>query len=203
MEEGPHPALGIDHGDARIGIAATDPLGILAHPVETIDVRAIDPIERIAQLVQQRGIRTLVVGLPVRIDGTEGTAAEKVRGFAAKVAKRLPDVPMEFVDEAYTTMAASAKLREAGRKAKQQKGVIDQAAAVEILDAWMNGLEVCAYVFLRSPSVALIHHARRHERHALLEKAWHILLTKRIGRLRQWSLEITPIAADLCRFASG
>jgi putative Holliday junction resolvase len=140
MDEGPHPALGIDHGDARIGIAATDPLGILAHPVETIDVRSIDPFERIAQLVSQRNIRTLIVGLPVRIDGTEGTAAEKVRGFATKLAKRLPDIPMEFVDEAYTTMAASAKLREAGRKAKQQKSVIDQAAAVEILEAWMSNL---------------------------------------------------------------
>jgi len=140
MDEGPHPALGIDHGDARIGIAATDPLGILAHPVETIDVRATNSLERIAQLVKLRNIRTLVVGLPVRIDGTEGTSAEKVRAFAAKLAKRLPDLPLEFVDEAYTTMAASAKLREAGRKAKQQKGVIDQAAAVEILDAWMNGL---------------------------------------------------------------
>ena len=140
MDEGPHPALGIDHGDARIGIAATDPLGILAHPVETIDVRATDPLERIAQLVKQRSIRTLVVGLPIRSDGTEGTAAEKVRGFATKLAARLPELPLEFVDEAYTTLAASAKLREAGRKAKQQKGVIDQAAAVEILEAWMNGL---------------------------------------------------------------
>jgi putative Holliday junction resolvase len=140
MDEGPHPALGIDHGDARIGIAATDPLGILAHPVETIDVRATDPLERIAQLVKQRSIRTLVVGLPIRSDGTEGTAAEKVRGFATKLAARLPELPLELVDEAYTTLAASAKLREAGRKAKQQKGVIDQAAAVEILEAWMNGL---------------------------------------------------------------
>lgn len=139
MDEGKHPALGIDHGDARIGIAATDPLGILAYPVETIDVRAGDPIERIATLVTQRGIRTLVVGLPVRIDGTEGTAAEKVRRFAKKLAARMPELPLEFVDEAYTTMSAAAKLREAGRKAKQQKGVIDQAAAVEILEAWMNG----------------------------------------------------------------
>jgi putative Holliday junction resolvase len=140
MDESPHPALGIDHGDARIGIAATDPLGILAHPVETIDVRATDPLERIAHLVKQRSIRTLVVGLPIRSDGTEGTAAEKVRGFATKLAARLPELPLEFVDEAYTTLAASAKLREAGRKAKQQKGVIDQAAAVEILEAWMNGI---------------------------------------------------------------
>jgi putative Holliday junction resolvase len=133
-----HPALGIDHGDARIGIAATDPLGILAHPVETIDVRTTDPFERIAVLVAQRNIRLLVVGLPVRIDGTEGTAAEKVRAFGAKLAARLPELPMVFVDEAYTTQDAAAKLREAGRKAKQQKGVIDQAAAVEILEAWMK-----------------------------------------------------------------
>lgn len=140
MDEGPHPALGIDHGDARIGIAATDPLGILAHPVETIDVRATDPFERIARLVKQRHIRTLVVGLPVRSDGTEGTAAEKVRAFATKLAAKLPELPLELVDEAYTTLAASAKLREAGRKAKQQKGIIDQAAAVEILEAWMGAL---------------------------------------------------------------
>jgi putative Holliday junction resolvase len=140
MDEGKHPALGIDHGDARIGIAATDPLGILAHPVETIDVRAVDPIERIAALATQRGIRTLVVGLPVKIDGTEGTAAEKVRGFAGKLAARLPELPVEFTDEAYTTMSAAAKLREAGRKARRQKGVIDQAAAVEILHGWMDAL---------------------------------------------------------------
>jgi putative holliday junction resolvase len=134
-----HPALGIDHGDARIGIAATDPLGILAHPVETIDVRKTDPLERIAALAAQRNIRTLVLGLPVRIDGTEGSAAEKVRAFGKKLAARVPDIPMVHVDEAYTTMDAAEKLREAGRKAKQQKSVIDQAAAVGILEAWMNG----------------------------------------------------------------
>ncbi|WP_264501309.1 Holliday junction resolvase RuvX [Luteolibacter flavescens] len=139
-EDGPHPALGIDHGDARIGIAATDPLGILAHPVETIDVRTTDALERIAVLAGQRGIRTLVLGLPIRSDGTEGTAAEKVRAFGGKLAARIPELPLIFVDEAYTTLAASAKLREAGRKAKQQKGIIDQAAAVEILEAWMNGI---------------------------------------------------------------
>jgi putative Holliday junction resolvase len=137
--EDSHPALGVDHGDARVGIAATDPLGILAHPVETIDVRKTDPIERIAALAVQRGIRTLVVGLPCRIDGTEGSAAEKVRAFGKKLAARLPEVPLVFVDEAYTTMDAAARLHEAGRKARQQKAVIDQAAAVVILEAWMNG----------------------------------------------------------------
>ncbi|MCW1912561.1 Holliday junction resolvase RuvX [Luteolibacter sp. GHJ8] len=135
-----HPALGIDHGEARIGIAATDPLGILAHPVETIEVRKTDAIERIAILARQRSVKTLVLGLPVRVDGTEGTAAEKVRGFGAKLSKRLPELPLVYVDEAYTTMDASAKLREAGRNAKQQKGIIDQAAAVAILDLWLESL---------------------------------------------------------------
>jgi putative Holliday junction resolvase len=139
MDESAHPALGIDPGDARIGIAATDPLGILAHPVETIDVRKTDPLDRIAALVAQRNIRTLVVGLPLRIDGSEGSAAEKVRAFAAGLTARVPGVPLVFTDEAYTTLDAAAKLHEAGRNAKRQKAVIDQAAAVAILESWMAG----------------------------------------------------------------
>lgn len=134
----PHPALGIDHGDARIGIAATDDFGILAHPVETIDRAKTDPIERIARLTELRGIRTLVLGLPVRMDGTEGDSAVKVRGFADRLRERIPKIPLVFVDETLSTAKASQKLREAGRKARQQKSVIDQAAAVEILNYWMG-----------------------------------------------------------------
>lgn len=136
--EGAHPALGLDYGDARIGVAATDPLGILAHPVETIEVAKGGVFERIGALAKQRGIRTLVLGLPVRIDGTEGSAAEKVRAFGKKLAAAVPGLPLVFVDEAYTTQAAAAKLHESGRNAKKQKGVIDQAAAVEILNQWLG-----------------------------------------------------------------
>lgn len=134
----PHPALGIDHGDARIGIAATDDFGILAHPVETIDRAKTEPLERIAAIVSQRKIKTLVLGLPLRMDGSEGTSAEKVRAFAEKLRQHLPDLPLVFVDETLTTSTAATKLREAGRNAKQQKSIIDQAAAVEILNAWMG-----------------------------------------------------------------
>lgn len=136
----PHPALGIDHGDARIGLAATDDFGILAHPVETVDnTRGEEPaIKRIAEVAAMRGIRTLVVGLPIRLDGTEGTAAAKVRAFAARLNARLPATPMVFVDEALTTAAATEKLREAGRKTHRHREVIDQAAAVEILNIWMG-----------------------------------------------------------------
>jgi len=133
-----HPALGIDHGDARIGIAATDDFGILAHPVETIDCKKVEAVERIVQLVQLRGIRTLVVGLPLRMDGSEGDAAAKVRAFASQLHERIGTVPLVFVDETLTTSSAATKLREAGRNARKQKPVIDQAAAVEILNLWMG-----------------------------------------------------------------
>ena len=139
-----HPALGIDCGDSRYGIAATDPLGILAHPVETIDVRSGDPLPRIVGLVSGRGIRTLVVGLPLRMDGSEGTAAEKARAFAARLAAAVPAVPVVLSDETLTTVAAAEKLRAAGRKAKNQRQVIDQAAAVEILEGWMRTLPEAA-----------------------------------------------------------
>ncbi|MDP4625296.1 MAG: Holliday junction resolvase RuvX [Akkermansiaceae bacterium] len=134
----PHPALGIDLGGARIGIAATDEFGIMPHPVETIPVGENQGIARIVEITAQRKIRTLIVGLPLRLDGSEGDSAKKVRDFAKKLATTLPHLPMFFIDESYTTADASEKLREAGRNARKQKAVIDQAAAVEILNRWME-----------------------------------------------------------------
>lgn len=83
-------------------------------------------------------IKTLVVGLPIRMDGTEGRSAVKVRRFADQLRERISDVPLVFADESLTTSSAATKLREAGRNARQQKSVIDQAAAVEILNIWMG-----------------------------------------------------------------
>ena len=133
-----HPALGIDYGDARIGIAATDDFGILAHPVETIEQSKMNAVERIAQLAEARAIHTLVLGLPIRMDGSEGNSAAKVRAFAEILQNRIPTIPLVFIDETLTTSSASEKLRQAGRNAKQQKAIIDQAAAVEILNLWME-----------------------------------------------------------------
>ncbi len=133
-----HPALGIDFGMARIGIAATDPVGILAHPVESIAVATTPPLDRIAELVEQRGIQTLVLGLPLRLDGTEGSACKKVRAFGQQLAERIPQLPLVYVDEFLTTHRAQEKLHAAGKKAKQFKPIIDQAAAVEILNTWLD-----------------------------------------------------------------
>ncbi len=122
----------------RIGIAATDDFGILAHPVETIDSSRGDALARIARLAEIRGIHTLVIGLPLRMDGSEGSSAAKVRAFADQLRERLPNIPLVFVDETLTTSTAAAKLHQAGRTARQQKSLIDQAAAVEILNLWMG-----------------------------------------------------------------
>ena len=133
-----HPARGIDYGQARIGIAATDACGILAYPVESIHLAHTEPLGRIAELVEKLGLRTLVLGLPLRLDGTEGTACERVRAFGEKLAARLPQLPLVYVDEFLTTATAQDKLHQAGRKAKNFRPIIDQAAAVEILNNWLE-----------------------------------------------------------------
>ncbi|MEM7012407.1 MAG: Holliday junction resolvase RuvX [Verrucomicrobiota bacterium] len=131
--------LAIDHGDARVGLAMSDDLGMLAHPLETIHVAQVEPIERIAKVVTENRIETVVLGMPFRMDGSEGTAVEKVREFAQQLQKNLGDgVQIVEVDERMTTVTAQEKLRAAGRKVKQTRGIIDQAAAVVILQEYMD-----------------------------------------------------------------
>ena len=137
--EDQHPALGIDHGEARIGLAITDPIGILAHPLETVHVQKTPPLVRINALIAQRQVKQIIIGLPYRMDGSEGTAAEKIRDFADELEKSLVrPLPIIFIDERLTTVSAAAKLHAAGKKAKKQKSLIDQAAAVEILSDWLS-----------------------------------------------------------------
>ena len=133
-----HPILAIDHGDVRIGLAATDPIGIAAHPVETIYCDQVDPIERIVEVVASRGIQHMLLGLPLRMDGSEGTAAEKVRAFGQQLAARIPHLPLEYADERLSTVAAAEKLRAAGKSTRKHKDIIDQAAAIEILNDWLG-----------------------------------------------------------------
>ncbi|MFK7849537.1 MAG: Holliday junction resolvase RuvX [Akkermansiaceae bacterium] len=140
-DQSAHPALGLDYGESRIGVAATDDFGILAHPVETIPAYEISAsIQRITELVETKKSKNLVIGLPLRLDGSEGESVKKVRKFAAKLQAKLPNLPIHYVDESFTTSDAASKLHEAGRNAKKQKGLIDQAAAVEILNRWMEEL---------------------------------------------------------------
>ncbi|CAG7655251.1 Putative pre-16S rRNA nuclease [Actinacidiphila bryophytorum] len=126
--------LGVDVGDARIGVASCDPDGILATPVETVPGRDVPAaLRRLAAIVAEYEPIEVVVGLPRSLNGTEGPAAAKVRGFARSVAKIITPVPVRLVDERMTTVTAAQGLRASGVKAKKGRSVVDQAAAVIIL----------------------------------------------------------------------
>lgn len=124
--------LGVDPGDARIGIARSDPSGFLATPVETVR-RGRGDVARIAALVAEEEAVEVVVGLPRSLSGGEGPAAAKVREFAAGLARRVAPVPVRLVDERLTTVSAEAMLRGQGRQGQKRRDVVDQAAAVLIL----------------------------------------------------------------------
>lgn len=133
-------ALGIDHGTARIGVAVSDDLGFLAHPLETVPGGDSESAAaRIAELVRLRRIEHLVVGLPLHRQGEEGAAVARVRAFLAILRPLLPEgIGIHEVDEHRTTVSAMEKLHAAGRNAKNAKGIIDMAAAVEILQGWLD-----------------------------------------------------------------
>lgn len=124
--------LGIDPGDARIGVARSDPSGVLATPVETVR-RGKGDLWRLQQIVEEAEAVEVVVGLPRSLSGGEGPAAVKVREFAVRLARRVAPVPVRLCDERLTTISAEAMLRQRGRKGQDRRSVVDQAAAVLIL----------------------------------------------------------------------
>ena len=124
--------LGVDPGDARIGIARSDPTGFLATPVETVR-RGKGDLRRIARLAAEHEAVEVVVGLPRSLSGGEGPAAVKTRAWAATLAAVLAPLQVRLVDERLTTLSAEAMLRDRGVKGRERRAVVDQAAAVVIL----------------------------------------------------------------------
>jgi putative Holliday junction resolvase len=124
--------LGLDPGDARIGVARSDPSGFLATPVETVR-RGRGDVSRLRMLVQETEAFEVVVGLPRSLSGGEGPSAVKVREFAAVLARRIDPVQVRLCDERLTTVSAESMLRDRGRKGQDRRSVVDMAAAVLIL----------------------------------------------------------------------
>ncbi len=123
--------LGVDPGDARIGVARSDPSGMLATPVETVR-RGKGDLRRLHQLLEAEGAVEVVMGLPRSLGGGEGPAALKTREFAVRLARRIAPVSVRLVDERLTTVTAEAMLRDQ-RKGAKRRAVVDQVAAVVIL----------------------------------------------------------------------
>ncbi|MEY9927712.1 putative Holliday junction resolvase [Catenulispora sp. GP43] len=127
--------LGVDVGTVRIGVASCDRDGLLATPVETVKAEPRRAsLDRLAALAAEYEAFEIVVGLPRSLSGGEGPAAAKIRGYARDLARRLgPELPVRLVDERLSTVTATQGLRASGVKAKKGRSVVDQAAAVVIL----------------------------------------------------------------------
>ncbi|MGQ4597812.1 Holliday junction resolvase RuvX [Nocardia sp. R6R-6] len=149
----PHPAtdpgrgrrIGVDVGSVRIGVAACDPDGILATPVETVPrakqrqrTCAAPDIARIAEIVREYEAVEVIVGLPRTLRGEKGAAATLATAFAEQLRAAVAPVPVRLSDERLTTVSAARALRDSGVRARGQRQVIDQAAAVSILQGWLD-----------------------------------------------------------------
>ena len=123
--------LGIDVGTVRIGVARSDAHGMLATPVETV-ARGSGDLQRLLEIASELVVMEIVVGLPLALSGRETASTGDARGFAEKLAG-LTEIPVRLVDERLTTVSANAAVRSSGRSQKQSRPVIDQVAAVIIL----------------------------------------------------------------------
>ncbi len=136
--------LGVDVGQVRVGVAVCDPDGILATPLVTLrrdhprDGGVPADVAEIARLVGIHDSVGVVVGLPVRLNGDEGPAATAARAYAQVVATAVAPVPVWLSDERMSTVVASRRLAERGVRGQRQRAVVDQAAAVEILQRWLD-----------------------------------------------------------------
>lgn len=137
--------LGVDVGQVRIGVAVSDPDGILATPLTTVrrDPRAPadalpSDIAELARLVAAHEAVEVIVGLPVTLAGRDGPAATQVRAYAARLAEAIAPVRTTLTDERMSTVVASRRLSERGVRGRRQRAVVDQAAAVEILQSWLD-----------------------------------------------------------------
>jgi putative Holliday junction resolvase len=132
--------IGVDVGSVRVGVAVSDPSGLLATPLVTLarDAARDTDIERLVELVAEYDAVEIVVGLPRSLSGREGPAAQTARRYAATLANRTEPVPVQLADERLTTVAATRTLSAQGVRGRRQRAVVDQAAAVLILQSWLD-----------------------------------------------------------------
>lgn len=129
--------VALDWGKARIGVAACDAGRVLAYPVDTIQNLPRDPaqtLRRVQQVVAEYEPVEVLLGLPIDLRGVEGVAAQAMREVADQLAAALAPLPVTLVDERLTSATAHQRLAEAGKNSRQRRGMIDQMAAVAILE---------------------------------------------------------------------
>ncbi|MBN6040845.1 Holliday junction resolvase RuvX [Amycolatopsis sp. 195334CR] len=133
--------LAVDVGSVRVGVALSDPAPLLASPLVTLKRDAADngDVEQLAGLVVEHEVVEVIVGLPRTLADRHGSAAVIAVEYGELLAERVAPVPVRFADERLTTVTASRMLSQRGVKGRKQRAVVDQAAAVEILQGWLDG----------------------------------------------------------------
>lgn len=129
--------LGVDVGSVRVGVARCDASGLLATPVATLK-RGHGDLAELAALVVESGAVEVVVGLPLSMSGRLGPAADTARGYAVELAARIAPVGVRLVDERLSTVGATRELQAAGINSRRGRSLVDQAAAVIILQAALD-----------------------------------------------------------------
>lgn len=131
--------VALDVGDVRIGVAKSDIMGILATPLEVIDRRKVKAVKRIEEILIQENTKSLIIGIPKSLDGTEKRQAEKVREFIEKLNKSIEGLEIFEVDERLTTVSADRLLNETNKKgALEKRKVVDKVAAAIILQTFLD-----------------------------------------------------------------
>lgn len=135
--------LGIDYGDSRVGIAITDGLGITAQGLETIHHNGNDKIvlKRLEELFNEYEIDTIVIGMPINMDGTKTERVEVTNKFIHKLNCKFPKIPIEEIDERLTTVAAHKTMNFLDVNKKKKKNIVDTISAVYILEIYMNKIK--------------------------------------------------------------
>jgi putative Holliday junction resolvase len=131
--------MALDVGDRRIGVALSDPTGMLATPVTAVDRVAAKPsdIDEILRIARERGAESIIVGLPLSLSGAEGAQAKGVRAFVSDLSARA-GLPVDTVDERYSTVQARRMMRESGTGRSRDRGRVDASAAAVILQAYLD-----------------------------------------------------------------
>ncbi len=131
--------MALDVGDRRIGVALSDPTGMLATPVAAVDRATAQPsaIDEILRIAREQGAESIIVGLPLSLSGAEGEQARAVRGFVADLSARA-ELPVDTVDERYSTVQAQRLLQDADSHPSRDRGRIDASAAAVILQAYLD-----------------------------------------------------------------
>lgn len=133
--------LGVDYGDARIGLALSDTLGIIASPIGTYQAQGMrKDIDYVAALAKEKGAQTIVIGLPINMNGSMGERADKTKSFGTVLAK-VSGCEVVYKDERLSTVSAEKSLIESNVRREKRKLVIDTVAAQIILQSYLDSLK--------------------------------------------------------------